>query len=291
MRWREYSIIAFDTETTGLQPEEGHRVIEFAGIEFRLAPDGSVAKIIPHHHMFNPEMPIPRESTEVSGIRDEDVAGAPVFSQHAQSIHRLLSDAITVAHNYPFDQKFLTYEFARCGLKWPFPPAEIDTVDLSRAFFSEARAHKLADVSARLNVNLVGAHRATNDAEACGRCFLEMASRFHAPEDLGALLDWAGAVGHPPETGHIGRTTDGLVFLEGEHKGAAVEEYPETLMWMINALQSEEGRWSRRYPESVTAWIERWLRSRASGRSFGGKNSVKDFSPQEWGIDPPLSAT
>ena len=48
MRWREYSIIAFDTETTGLHPEEGHRVIEFAGIEFRLAPDGSVTKIIPH---------------------------------------------------------------------------------------------------------------------------------------------------------------------------------------------------------------------------------------------------
>ena len=289
MRWREYALIAFDTETTGLHPEEGHRIIEFAGIEFRLSPTGEILKVIPHHHLFNPEIPIPREATEVSGIRDEDVASAPVFSQHAQSIHRLLAGAVTVAHNYPFDQKFLTYELARCGLKWPFPPAEIDTVDLSRAFFSEARTHKLADVAARLEVSLVGAHRATNDAEACGRAFLAMAERFHAPDELGAMLDWANAVGHPPDTGHIRRTDDGLIFAEGEHKGDPIEEHPDTLMWMLNALQLDQGRWSRRYPESLTAWIERWLRGRASGRAFGAGATLKGVGPHEWGIDPPLS--
>src|SRR5687767_4919399 len=105
MRWRTLPIIAFDTETTGLNPEDGHRVIEFAGVEMRLATDGSVEKVIPHHFLFKPtkddgsDMPIPREATDVSGIRDEDVASAPLFKEHAQAIHRLLSRAITVAHN------------------------------------------------------------------------------------------------------------------------------------------------------------------------------------------------
>mgnify|MGYP003340586168 CR=1 FL=1 len=219
-----------DTETTGLHPEEGHRVIEFAGVEFKLNPDGSVRQVIPHHHLFNPEMPIPKESTDVSGIRDEDVAKAPVFAQHAQSIHRLLANAITIAHNYPFDQRFLSYEFARVNLKWPYPVAEVDTVDLSRQFFPDAKSHKLGELAARLEIPLVGAHRATNDAEACGRCFLELARRQNAPSELAEMLDWGGAVGLPPETGHLSRTSEGIQFVEGEHKGDALEDHPDTLM-------------------------------------------------------------
>lgn len=289
MRWRDYPIIAFDTETTGLYPEEGHRVIEFAGIEFRLAPDNSVRQVIPHHFLFNPEMPIPKEASDVSGIRDEDVAKAPVFSQHAQAIHRLLSNAVTVAHNYPFDQRFLTYEFARAGLKWPYPVAEVDTVDLSRQFFPEAKSHKLGELAARLEIPLVGAHRATNDAEACGRCFLELARRHGAPDDLGAMLDWGAAVGLPPETGHLSRGPSGILFAEGEHKGEPLEEHPDTLMWMTAAKVFENGVWRRRYPESLCSWIERWLKGRASGRALGG-GGTKGFGPNEWGIDLPLSA-
>ena len=291
MRWRDLSIVAFDTETTGLHPENGDRIIEFAGIEFKLAPDGSVVKIDPHHHLFNPEMPIPKEASDVSGIRDEDVARAPVFQQHADAIHRLLANAVTVAHNYPFDQRFLSYEFDRVGLKWPFPPAEVDTVDLSRAFFPDARSHKLGELAARLDIPLVGAHRATNDAEACGRAFLELVRRNQVPDDLAGMLDWAGAVGHPPDTGHLGKGKDGsIIFLEGEHKGQPVDAHPDSLMWMTCARVFEGGSWRSRYPEGVCAWIERWLRSRASGRGFG-TGSSKGFGPHEWGIDPPLSAS
>jgi DNA polymerase III epsilon subunit-like protein len=291
MRWRDCSIIAFDTETTGLYPEEGHRIIEFAGIEFKLGVDGSIKQLIPHHYLFNPEMPIPKEATEVSGIRDEDVASASVFGQHAEAIQKLLSKAVTVAHNYPFDQRFLSYELMRVGLKWPYPPAELDTVDISRQFFPEARSHRLGELSARLEVSLIGAHRATNDAEACGRCFLAMAGRFGAPDDLDGLLDWAGAVGLPPETGHIGKNKEGeIVFLEGEAQGEPIERHPDTLMWMPLARVRENGSWQRKYPEALSGWIERWLKSRASGRALGGGGGGKGFGPLEWGIDPPLSA-
>lgn len=295
MRWRTLPIVAFDTETTGLHPEDGHRVIEFAGVELRLAPDGSVDKVIPHQFLFKPTtptgelMPIPREASDVSGIKDEDVAHAPLFKEHAQAIHRLLSRAVTVAHNYPFDQRFLTAEFDRCGLKWCAPPAEIDTVDLSRRFFPEAKSHKLGELSARLEVTLIGAHRATNDAEACGRCFSLLARRHDAPEDLAGLVEWADAVGEPPKGDVLVRSADGtVVFKGGEFDGRAIDLHPDYLAWMLLARRKEaggNGAWGLSYPADVRSWIARWLRVRGSGRAAQG---MKGFGPNDWGIDAPL---
>lgn len=285
MRWREQSIVAFDTETTGLFPENGDRVLEFAGIELRLAPDGSVAKVVPHHHLFNPGVKIPREATEVSGIRDEDVADAPPFSEHAAAIHALLARSVTVAHNYPFDQRFLTEELRLCGMKWPHPCAEIDTIDLSRRFFPEAKGHKLAEVAARLEVSLVGAHRATNDAEACGRAFVEMTRRFGAPEDLDGLVDWADAVGEPPAGAEVVRGPDRRpLFVGGRFDGQPVDEHPDELAWMLVARERVDGRWRWRFGEPVRRWAERWLRVRASGRQ---PQNLKGFGPADWGIEPP----
>lgn len=286
--WRDCTLVAFDTETTGLNPEEGHRVIEFAGIEFKLGPDGAIQKLTPHHYLFNPEIPIPREATEVSGLRDEDVADKPLFAQHAMAILKLLSNAILVAHNFPFDQRFLTYEFARANLRWPGPPAEIDTIDISHKFFPEARSHKLSELSQRLEVSLVGAHRATNDAEACGRCFLEMARRFGAPDSLPEMIEWADGVGAPPLNDFIKRTQDGqLLFSGGEFDGKPMEEHPEHLAWMLVAKVFEDGAWRDRYPLPLRLWMERWLRIRARGRAPSGN---RGFGAGDWGIDPPVGS-
>lgn len=286
MQWRTRSIVAFDTETTGLFPENGDRVIEFAGVELQLAPDGSVAQAVPHHYMFNPQMPIPREATDVSGIRDEDVASAPLFSVHAGAIRELLANAVTIAHNYPFDQRFLTMELAKCELKWASPPVEIDTVDLSRRFFPEAKSHKLGELAKRLEVTLVGAHRATNDAEACGRAFLEMARRFSAPADVEALIDWADAIGDPPAGAEIARSPERqLVFRGGRYDGHPLEEHPDELAWMQYARERRAGRWEWRFSEGMRRWAERWLRIRASGRAA---QNTKGFGAADWGIDPPV---
>lgn len=287
MDWRNLRIVAFDTETTGLHPEEGHRVVEFAGVELRLGAGGSV-EAEPFQFLCNPEMPIPRESSEISGIKDEDVAEAPVFAELASRVHRMLDGAVTIAHNYPFDQRFLTSEFARVNLRWPAPLAEIDTVDLSRAFYPEARSHKLGELCGRLDVSLVGAHRATNDAEACGRCFIKLTRRFDAPADIAGMVEWAGAIGVLPDTGHLGRDREGrVVFLEGEDAGRPVEENAHVLSWMTMARVFENGRWRMRYPDAVVSWARRWLRARASGRA---SPSSKSLGPADWGIDPPLGA-
>lgn len=288
MDWRSYPIVAFDTETTGLNPDEGHRVIEFAGVEFRLDPTGAILKVIRHEWLFDPGIPIPREVTEVNHITDDDVKGKPKFEAHAAEIHRLLKSSITVAHNYPFDQRFLTAEFTRANLRWPAPPAEVDTADLSRLFQKEARSHRLGELANRLEVPLVEAHRAGNDAEACGRVFLAMTNRYGAPTELPEMVEWADAIGDPPPTGHLRRNEHGLiVFGDGADAGVLVEERPELLHWMGFARARVDGTWDHRFPEPVRKWAERFLRIRASGRFPQG---MKGFGPADWGIDPPIGA-
>jgi DNA polymerase III subunit epsilon len=286
MDWRGIRIIAFDTETTGLNPEEGHRVIEFAGVELHLGPDGDVVRTTRHEWLFDPGQPIPREVTEVNHITDDDVRGKPKFEEKAKSVHALLKGAVTIAHNYPFDQRFLTAEFTRANLRWPAPLAEIDTADLSRLLYKEARSHRLGELANRLEVPLVEAHRAANDAEACGRCFVAMANRNGAPSELTAMIEWADAVGEPPDGGHLVRNADGLViFGPGEGEGQPVEERPELLHWMSMARTRTAEGWDYRFPEPVRRWAERFLRIRASGRAA---QHMKGFGPGDWGIDPPI---
>lgn len=288
MRWRDLRIVAFDTETTGLNPEEGHRVIEFAGVELRVDGEGRVADVVRHEWMFNPGAPIPREVTEVNHIRDEDVADKPPFERHAAAVHALMAGAVLVAHNLPFDQRFLTVEFRRCNLGWPVAAAEVDTSDLSRLFFKEARSHRLGELCTRLNIELVEAHRAGNDAEACGRSFLAMAERFGAPTELDGLGDWGDVIADPARSEFIARNAEGvLVFLDGPSAGQPVEAHPETLAWMGMARERRDGAWSWRYPDPLRRWAARWLRVRASGRF---PQSMKGFGPLDWGIDNPLGA-
>lgn len=289
MRWTDLTIVAFDTETTGLFPENGDRVVEFAAIEMKVDAELNVTKVTPHAFLVNPGIPIPRESTDVTGITDEHVAGAPPFEKFAERVHGLLRSGIVVAHNISFDLRMLQMELGRCGLSWPGPPAEIDTLDLSRRFYKGEKSHKLGELTRRCDVTLVEAHRAANDAEACARCFVSMARRFGAPTDLGGLIDWADAVGDPPDTGHLLRNAArAVVFGDGPHAGEPVERHPDLLSWMTFArARAADGRWGMRYPDAVRAWAERWLRVRASG---GFPANTKGFGPADWGIDTPIGS-
>ncbi|HMV69752.1 MAG TPA: 3'-5' exonuclease, partial [Myxococcota bacterium] len=184
MRWTDLPIIAFDTETTGLDPFSGDRIIEVALVELRVGPDRRVVSRRDHAWMVNPGVAIPRQITQITGIRDDDVASAPPFATIAEAIAALFASGIAVAHNLPFDHAFLTAEFARAEVPWHEPVASVDTVDLSMKLSPEARSHKLGDVARRLDVQLVEAHRAANDAAACGLAFLESARRHGAPDHL-----------------------------------------------------------------------------------------------------------
>ena len=188
----------------------------------------------------------------------------------------LLQDSVIVAHNLQIDQNFLAGEFRRLGRYWPDTLGEIDTLELSIRYFPNERGHKLAMMSERLGVTLKGAHRASNDAEACGRCFTELARRTNAPEDFEDLLEWAGALGRPPEGHWIRRAPERtLVFGEGLHEGEPIEEHLKHLQWMLVAKDRKDGQWKPRYPENLRRWIERYLKSRCAGRARGNGKSFR----------------
>jgi len=283
VKWKHLPIVAFDTETTGLEPLGGDRIIEFAAVEFRLGPDGRIVDEIRHSWLVNPGMPIPRKVQRITGIGDADVASQPPFEAIADDVCRLLGGAITVAHNFPFDLAFVTQELARIGRVWPDPLAEVDTVDLSLRVFADDKGHKLEDLARRLEIPLEGAHRAVNDALACGRAFCALVRQKGIDDELQAMLDWAGAIGQPPEDGPLVAAGGGrVVFRDGEHEGQAVGDHPIHLAWMEKARERVDGAWRWRYPDSTRRWIRRWLDVRGSGRSRQGAKSVR---AEDWGLD------
>ena len=276
--------MAFDTETTGLNPFDGDRIVEFGAVEIHVNSNGSVTGATPHDIMINPERPIPREASKISGITDDDVADAPVFGRVADKIIKLLEGAVLIAHNLTFDLYFIRNELEQCGKHWPKTAAEIDTLPLSQRLLTDLRSHKLSNVCRALGVPLENAHRATHDAEATGRAFVEIAKRHSAPESLFEMLEWADAVGPPPVTGHLKVGPRGVAeFLDGPFKGDTIEQHPDHLQWMAIALERREGSWHHKYPDSLRSWARRWLRARTSGR---GRGSPRANGRTDWTLDP-----
>jgi DNA polymerase III epsilon subunit-like protein len=283
MRWKDLPIVAFDTETTGLDPFSGDRVVEVAMVVLRVTPDGRLADRKDHTWLVDPGIPIPRTITQITGIRDDDVAGKPPFAVIAEEVADLLSSGVAVAHNLPFDHAFLTAEFALAGVPWREPVASIDTLDLSMRVFKDARSHKLGDLARRLDISLVEAHRAANDAAACGLAFIEMARRNEVGDDLQVLLDWAEAIGRPPE-GALTIDDRGLpIFGVGPHKGQLVAENPLHLAWMEKARERRIDGWYWRFDEPTRRWARRWLTVRTAGRA---RQNPKSFHAEDWVLDP-----
>src|SRR5258708_35779174 len=101
--------IVLDTETTGLDPSDGHRIIELCCLELdNHLPTGRV-----YHTLIQPERDIPEESGRVHGLTAEKLADAPVFAVIAEELLGVIGDSRLVIHNAAFDLRFLTAEFAR----------------------------------------------------------------------------------------------------------------------------------------------------------------------------------
>jgi len=121
--------IVLDTETTGLEPEQGHRIIEIACIELdSRRPTGRQL-----HRYFNPERDIDIAATQVHGMTAEDLVDKPLFAELADELLDFLSGAELLIHNAPFDVAFINAELARVQR----PPIEsvctvVDTLAMAR---------------------------------------------------------------------------------------------------------------------------------------------------------------
>lgn len=129
--------LILDTETTGLYPDQGHRIIELAGLELvDRRPTGRTV-----HFYLDPEREIDAAATEVHGMTREDLRGKPRFADLAAEFVEFARGAEWVIHNAPFDIAFLDAEFRRAEL----PPCSavhagvIDTLALARESFPGKR--------------------------------------------------------------------------------------------------------------------------------------------------------
>lgn len=123
--------IVLDTETTGLEPQEGHRIVEIGAVElFNHVPTGKT-----YHQYINPQRDMPTEAFDVHGISAEFLADKPTFEAIASDFLEFVGSAKLIIHNAAFDMKFLNAELSWC--KQRSLPAEqaVDTLLIARRKF------------------------------------------------------------------------------------------------------------------------------------------------------------
>jgi DNA polymerase-3 subunit epsilon len=162
-----------DTETTGLSPDQGDRVIELGCVEFvNRRPTGRNL-----HFYFNPERPNPEEAVRVHGLTDAFLADKPLFASKAQEIVEYLRGAEIVIHNAAFDVGFLDAEFRRVGLPRFAEHVEgiLDTLVMARATYP-GKANSLDALCRRLEVDNTNRtlHGALLDAGLLAEVYIRM---------------------------------------------------------------------------------------------------------------------
>ncbi|MGD0191917.1 MAG: DNA polymerase III subunit epsilon [Rhizomicrobium sp.] len=186
--------IVLDTETTGLDPAEGHRVIEIGCVELEdHVPTGATFQCY-----LNPERAVPIESQRVHGLTDEFLSDKPRFASVAHDLVAFLGDAPLVIHNASFDLKFLNSEFARMLLP-PIPLARaIDTIDIAKCKIPGAR-YSLDELCKRFGIDLSARqkHGALLDAELTAQVYLELVGGRQTRFQLGPVETAAGATTAP----------------------------------------------------------------------------------------------
>lgn len=208
--WWHAPLAVIDTETTGLSPQSGDRIIEVAVIAF----DGGAVSDR-WSRLTNPGKELDPEVTRLTGIKPEDLVGQPSFAEIAPELHRRLLGRTLVAYNAGFDRGFLLHEFNRAGLSLPRGSRWLDPLVFAKHLQKGQGNHKLGSVAKRLSVNLEEAHRAAADAECAGWVLLKLAEQL--PADYAEVLDlhekWEAeqeaerAVWKSRQQGRGGRTT------------------------------------------------------------------------------------
>ena len=174
--------IAFDLETTGLNPSDSF-IIEFGGVRFVNGQPQDRLSIL-----IQPPIPIPQNITELTGIDNQAVADAPALEDVAQEIINFLGDLPLVAHNINFDAPFLQYHIQEVFSNYNLSNPLYDSLLLAKMVRYDHSAFNLSAVAQLTGVNLSHAHRAEDDALACGEIFLNLLPEVERATDA-ALLD------------------------------------------------------------------------------------------------------
>ena len=164
--------MVLDTETTGLDPEKGDRVIEIGAVELLdHIPTGNI-----FHVYLNPERKIPKETIKIHNITDSFIAKKPIFKDIAKDFMSFIDGSSLIIHNAEFDIKFLKHEFQNID----FPPLNIpviDTLMLARKEYPGSPV-SLDSLCKRFNIDITTrkekGHGALTDSLLLSEVYLEL---------------------------------------------------------------------------------------------------------------------
>jgi len=169
-RLTDLTFVVFDTETTGLTPSSD-AIVQIAAV--RLVNGRRVTGEV-FDTLVDPGRPIPAASTDVHGITDQMVLGAPDIHEAARQFHKFAEGAVLIAHNAPFDMEFLRRQEEAIGLAFDHPV--LDTVLLSAVVYGQLEQHSLDALCARLGITIPeeARHTAIGDTIATADAFLKL---------------------------------------------------------------------------------------------------------------------
>ena len=175
--------VVLDTETTGLRPSEGHRVIEIAAIEIiDYLPTGKT-----YQQYINPQRDVPETSFKVHGLSYEFLKDKPLFENIVKELLEFVGEDPIIAHNVDFDIGFLNYELNACGIE-SLKNEKIDTVSIAREKFP-GQSVSLDALCKRFAIDNTQRekHSATIDAELLARVYIELMDARELSLDLNTM--------------------------------------------------------------------------------------------------------
>ena len=163
--------ISFDTETTGLNPRGGDRLVEIGGVELiNHVPTGNM-----YHVYINPQRDMPEEAFRVHGLSAEFLSDKPLFEQVADEFLEFVGDGTLVIHNAAFDMGFINFELERAGRRTIPNTQVIDTLEIARRKHPSG-PNSLDALCSRYGIDNSKRvkHGALLDAEILAEVYLEM---------------------------------------------------------------------------------------------------------------------
>ena len=181
----EDEFVVFDIETTGLSPITC-KITEIGAV---LVKNDEVLAVF--NTFVDPEMPIPAEITDLTGITDDMVESAPKTEEAVKMFLDFIGDRMLVAHNASFDISFIRKAATDHGLT--FNNAYLDTVSMSRFVNPDLKKHKLDAIADYFGLGDFNHHRASDDAEMCARIFYRMVAKLQndgvsTPAEMSAAM-------------------------------------------------------------------------------------------------------
>ncbi|MEL7687359.1 DNA polymerase III subunit epsilon [Citromicrobium bathyomarinum] len=163
--------IVFDTETTGIDPRQGHRMVEIGCVELiDRMPTGKT-----FHAYYNPERDMPAEAEAIHGLSAQFLSEKPLFFDEVEAFLEFVGDDKLVAHNAGFDFGFLNAELERCSREAICLSRKIDTLELARRKHPGGK-HSLDALCTRYGVDRSHRvfHGALLDAELLAQVYIEL---------------------------------------------------------------------------------------------------------------------